>query len=113
MPRIHSEPTDGALAVLDAALRRRVMDALNAVLGCGRNQAARGKIFRRGRELRGAAGHATAGKKEDDGGPAITRPPVWRKVDVDSQITLWRGLIHRHGLVIDGMEIRVDRLQCR
>src|ERR1039457_1117321 len=83
-----------ALAILDAALRRRVMDAFNAVLGCGSDQAARGKIFRRGRELRGTAGRATAGKKEDDRRPTIARVPLWRKIEVDPQITLRRGLIH-------------------
>jgi hypothetical protein len=83
----------------------------NAVLGCARDQAARGKIFRGSRELRGAASRATAGKKEDDGGPTIARLPVWRKIDVDSQITLWRGLIDRHGFVVDGMDVRFDRLQ--
>src|SRR5713101_4337474 len=113
MPCIRSEPTDGALAILDAALRRGVMDAFNAVLGCGRDQAARGKIFRRGRELRGTASRATAGKKEDDRGPTIARLPVWRKIEVDSQITLRRGLIHRHRFVVDRMDIRLDRPQCR
>src|SRR5579864_5488427 len=102
MPRIRSEPTDGTLAILDAALWRRVVDAFNAVFGCGRDQAARCKIFRRGRKLGGAAGRATAAKKEDDGGPTVARLPVWRKIDADSQITLGRGLIHLHGFVVDG-----------
>src|SRR5690349_13947584 len=103
MPRIHSEPTYGSLAILHAAFRRRVMDSFTPVLGCGRDQAARGKIYRRGREQSGAAGRATADKKEDDGGPTIARIPVWRKIEVDSQITLRRGLVHRRGFVVDGM----------
>src|SRR4051812_44624199 len=101
MPRMHSQPTDGALAILYAALRWRVMDAFNAVLGCGRDDAAPGKIFCCGRELRGSSGRATAAKKEDDHGPAIARFPVRRKIEVDSQIPLRRGLIHGHGFVID------------
>jgi hypothetical protein len=41
MPRIHSQPANGALAVLDAALGRRVMDAFNPVLRCSRDPTAR------------------------------------------------------------------------
>src|SRR5579862_2498683 len=110
MPRIRSEPTDGTLTILDAALGRGVMDAFNAVLRCDRDQTPPGKISRRGRELRGTAGRAAAGKKEDNRGPTIARLPVCWKVEANFQIALRSGLVHRDGFVVDRKDIGLDRL---
>ena len=86
------------------------MNAFNPILGCGREQAACGKIFRRGSELRGAAGRATAAKKEDDGRPTITGLPLRREIEIDFQIALRCCLVQSHGFVADRADIGPDRL---
>src|SRR5438128_1926730 len=104
-PRIQAEPAHGALTILDTALRRRVMDALNPVLGRGRDEAAGCKILRRGRELRGTASRAATAEEQDNSGPAIARLPVGWEIKIDFQISLRRGLIYRHGFVVDRIDI--------
>src|SRR6266567_6579075 len=104
MRRVHTQPAYGAFAIFDAALRRRVVNAFDAVLRRGRDQAASREVFRRGCELRWTAGGAAATKEEDDRGSLIGCLPVRRKVQIDFQIALWCGLEDGHGLVAGRMD---------
>ena len=87
----------------------RVMDALNSILGCRRDHSGSGRIFRRGSELRGAAGRAAVTKEEDDGVPTISGLPVRRKIEIDFRSPCGVVLYGRHGLVVDAADIGLDR----
>src|ERR1051326_4104528 len=107
MPRIHTQPTYGTFAVFGAALRRRMVNAFDAVLCRGRDQAASREVFRRSRELRRTANRATAAKEEYHRGSPVGCLPVGRKVEIDLQTALRRGLVDSRGFVAGWMDIGI------
>src|SRR5438128_1498060 len=97
MPRIQTQPAYGAFAIFDAALRKRMVNAFDAVLRRGRDQATSREVFRRRCELRWTSRGAATTKEEDHRRPPVGRFPIWWKVEIDFQIALRCGLVANDG----------------
>src|SRR5437763_2009898 len=112
MPRIHPQPPYSAFAIFDAALRRRMVNTLDTVLGRGRYQATSREIFSRRGELRRTSCGAATTEKEDYRWPTVVRFPVWWQVEIDFKIALRSGLVVSHRFGAGRMYRGIERLQC-